>query len=198
MALSGTVAGKQAWFNRGSRCAKRRGATVTDAPLRAATASDAGFLAEMLAVAIDWRPGATLRPAADLMDMPDIWHCVDAWPQQSDFGLVAEIERPVGAAWWRYFTAAHRGYGFIDEAVPEISIGIANGYRGQGIGRSLLLGLISEGSKRGIPGLGLSVEPENPALRLYERLGFEVVGGTGGSITLLLRLNEWPALLGRP
>jgi ribosomal protein S18 acetylase RimI-like enzyme len=107
-----------------------------------------------------------------------------------DFGLVAEIEQPVGAAWWRYFTAAQPGYGFIDEAVPEISIGVINGYRGQGIGRKLLLGLITEGRTRGIPGLGLSVEPENPALRLYKRLGFEVVGGTGGSITLLLRLDE--------
>jgi GNAT superfamily N-acetyltransferase len=163
---------------------------VTDVRLRAATASDAEFLAEMLAVAIDWKPSATSRPVTDLMDMPDIWHYVDAWPQQSDFGLVMEIEQPVGAAWWRYFTAAQPGYGFIDEAVPEISIGVANGYRGQGIGRRLLLGLITEGRTRGIPGFGLSVEPENPALRLYERLGFEVVGGTGGSITLLLRLDE--------
>lgn len=163
---------------------------MTDLRPRVATASDAAFLAEMLAVAIDWRPGGTVRPVTDLMEMPDTWPYVDAWPQQSDFGLVMEFEQPVGAAWWRYVTAAQPGYGFIDEAVPEISIGVADGCRGEGIGRSLLLGLITEGSSRGITGLGLSVEPENPALRLYERLGFEAVGGTGGSITLLLRLDE--------
>lgn len=163
---------------------------MTDVRLRAATASDAEFLAEMLAVAIDWRPGASPRPVADLMDMPDVWHYIDAWPQQSDFGLFAEIDQPVGAAWWRYFTAAQPGYGFTDEAVPEISIGVANGYRGRGIGRRLLLGLIAEGRKRGIPGLGLSVEPDNPALRLYQRLGFEAVGGTGGSVTLFLKLDD--------
>jgi len=49
---------------------------------------------------------------------------------------------------------------------------------------------MTDGRTRGIPGLGLSVEPENTAQRPYERLGFEVVGGTGGSITMLLRLNE--------
>ena len=169
---------------------------MTEVQLRPASASDAEFLAEMLAVAIDWRPAATPRPVADLMGMPDVWHYVDAWPQRSDFGLVAEIEHLVGAAWWRYFTAAQPGYGFIDEVVPEISIGVAHGYRGQGIGGRLLVRLIAEGRTRGLPGLGLSVEPENPALRLYERLGFEVVGASGGSITLLLRLDEESESLG--
>jgi len=54
------------------------------------------------------------------------------------------------------------------------------------------VGLIAEGRASGIPGLSLSVEPDNPARRLYEQLGFEAVGGVGGSITMLLRLNEDP------
>lgn len=168
------------------------GATVNEVHLRTATASDSDFLAVMLAEAIDWRPNVATRPVADLMGMPGAWHYVDAWPKQSDFGLVAEVKQPVGAAWWRYFTAGHQGYGFINETVPEVSIGVINGYRGKGIGRSLLVGLITEGSARGLPGLGLSVEPENPARRLYERLGFEVVGGVGESVTMLLRLNIDP------
>ena len=162
---------------------------MTEVHLRTAVASDGDFLAEMLAEAFDWRPNVITRPVADLMGIPELCHYVDAWPNQSDFGLVAEIEQPVGAAWWRYFTADHQGYGFINETVPEISIGVTAGYRGKGIGRVLLVGLIAEGRTRGIPGLGLSVEPENPARRLYERLGFEAVGGVGGSVTMLLRLN---------
>jgi beta-phosphoglucomutase-like phosphatase (HAD superfamily) len=35
--------------------------------------------------------------------------------------------------------------------------------------------------------VSLSVEPDNPALRLYERLGFERVGKSGGSWTLIRR-----------
>jgi len=32
----------------------------------------------------------------------------------------------------------------------------------------------------------LSVEPDNPARRLYERYGFQVVGTVDGSLTMLL------------
>jgi hypothetical protein len=35
----------------------------------------------------------------------------------------------------------------------------------------------------------LSVEPDNAAMRLYLALGFERVGGSGGSITLLRTLE---------
>ena len=165
---------------------------MTEVHLRTAAATDSVFLAEMLAEAFDWRPDVITRPVADLLGIREVWRYVDAWPDQLDFGLVAEIEQPVGAAWWRYFTADRPGYGFIDESVPEVSIGVTNGYRGKGIGRRLLVGLITEGKTRGIPGLGLSVEPENPARQLYERLGFEAVGGFGGSVSMLLRLNMDP------
>jgi ribosomal protein S18 acetylase RimI-like enzyme len=162
---------------------------MSEVHLRAAAASDGGFLAEMLAEACDWRPDVIARPVAALMCLPELWHYIDAWPRPSDFGLIAAYEQPVGAAWWRYFTVDHPGYGFIDDAVPEISIGVADGFRDRGIGRKLLDGLINEGRIRGIAGLGLSVEPENPARRLYERLGFEAVGGNGGSVTMLLDLH---------
>jgi len=36
--------------------------------------------------------------------------------------------------------------------------------------------------------LSLSVEPDNPARRLYERCGFQVVGAVDGSLTMLLFL----------
>jgi len=40
-----------------------------------------------------------------------------------------------------------------------------------------------------IAALRLSVEPDNPAMRLYLALGFERVGESGGSITLLRTLE---------
>jgi ribosomal protein S18 acetylase RimI-like enzyme len=41
----------------------------------------------------------------------------------------------------------------------------------------------------GVAALSLSVEPDNAALRLYLALGFERVGASGGSITLLRTLQ---------
>jgi hypothetical protein len=39
-----------------------------------------------------------------------------------------------------------------------------------------------------VPAISLSCDPANPAMRLYERLGFVAVGESGTSITMLKRL----------
>ena len=48
--------------------------------------------------------------------------------------------------------------------------------------------LIRAARDDGFAALSLSVEPDNPAARLYERLGFERVGWFEGAQTMLLRL----------
>ena len=50
--------------------------------------------------------------------------------------------------------------------------------------------------RRRLAGLSLSVEDGNPARRLYERFGFEVVGRTGGSDTMLRRTGNGPTTTG--
>ena len=40
----------------------------------------------------------------------------------------------------------------------------------------------------GFRALSLSVEPDNRALRIYERAGFEPAGRSGGSVTLMATL----------
>jgi ribosomal protein S18 acetylase RimI-like enzyme len=90
---------------------------------------------------------------------------------------------PVGAAWLRLFTETDPGWGFVDAATPEVSMAILPGYRGQGIGTVLLTELITQARGR-YPALSLSVDPQNAAMRLYERLGFTVVGATGTSLTM--------------
>jgi GNAT superfamily N-acetyltransferase len=49
--------------------------------------------------------------------------------------------------------------------------------RGQGVGEKLMRALIAEAARRGL-GLCLSVRSENPARRLYERLGFHDIPGS--------------------
>jgi GNAT superfamily N-acetyltransferase len=153
-----------------------------------ATTDDAVFLAGMLAVAADWRPGTIPRSVADVMGDPDLAHYIRDWPIEGDVGVVAEADRLVGAAWWRFFPPDDPGYGFVDAAIPEISIGVVEQARGQGQGQLLLQALMEEGRKLGLRALSLSVEPDNPAIRLYERNGFREVGGVGGSVTMVLTL----------
>ena len=55
-----------------------------------------------------------------------------------------------------------------------LQLQIASEFQGQGIGGRLVSGLIAQAATAGVP-LKLSVLKVNPALRLYERLGFRLV-----------------------
>jgi len=61
--------------------------------------------------------------------------------------------------------------------VAEVSVYVAAEARGQGVGRLLLAGLITESERHGMWTLQAGIFPENLAsLRLHEALGFRVVG----------------------
>lgn len=153
--------------------------------VRTAGAADREFLAQMLAAAASWRPGA---PVADVLGQPELAHYVVGWPKPGDRGVIAESGAPVGAAWLRLFSEDDPGYGFVDASTPELSMAVAKRWRGQGIGSTLLRALIAQARADGLAAISLSVEPDNAARRLYERAGFLAVGGLGGSLTMLLRL----------
>jgi ribosomal protein S18 acetylase RimI-like enzyme len=89
--------------------------------------------------------------------------------------------RPLGAAWARLFPADHPGYGFIAEDVPELSIGVSDAARGQGVGGALIDGLLAAAREAGFARVSLSVDRNNPALRLYQRHGFRDAGVSDAS-----------------
>lgn len=59
-----------------------------------------------------------------------------------------------------------------------IDITLLPEYRGVGLGSKLLGDLLARAAARGLA-VGLHVEGDNPVLRLYRRLGFEVIGDSG-------------------
>ena len=136
--------------------------------IRKAGPQDTRFLRDMLRHALYWRervPGSRTS------------RYVKAWGRPGDTGVVAlEDGFAVGAAWYRLFTAAEPGYGFVDVETPELAIAVVPSKRGHGIGEKLLEALIARAREAGYPALSLNVEPGNPARKLYERFGFQVVG----------------------
>jgi ribosomal protein S18 acetylase RimI-like enzyme len=106
----------------------------------------------------------TLRPAT-AADQPFL-----------DAVLALEDGRPVGAAWVRL---APGGYGFVAPDVPELTIGVLPAARRRGVATALLTRLVEE-----VGTLSLSVEADNPARILYERLGFAVVSEDEGALTM--------------
>ena len=72
---------------------------------------------------------------------------------------------------------------------PELSVAVMPGYRGQGIGTRLLNALLDTASKS-YDAVSLSVQADNPALRLYQRLGFEVIEDGGTWFTMRKQLTQ--------
>ena|SRR3990170_4423866 len=144
---------------------------------------DLRFLRDMLHHAYYWR-----ERQAD----PLVQRYVRGWGRSGDTAVIA-LERgfPVGAAWFRLFTAAAPGYGFVDEETPELAIAVVPTKRGLGYGEELLTALIGRAMAGGFTALSLSVAPDNPALKLYEHHGFVKVAESEGSWTMRAEL---PAL----
>lgn len=123
-----------------------------------------------------------------ILDHPDIAKYVKDWGRSSDSGFVAVVDnaRPIGAVWLRLLSGSEKGFGYVDDDTPELGMAVVAEYRGKGIGTSLLNHLIA--SVNGVfESISLSVAVGNPALRLYQRFGFEVVEQNGNSITMKRR-----------
>ena len=135
--------------------------------IRRGGAQDLRFLRDMLHHAYYWRervPGSLVS------------RYVRGWGRPGDTAVVAlDGGFPVGAAWYRVFSADEPGYGFVDEQTPELAIAVVPSQRGKGVGEQLLLALLERAREAGHTSLSLSVEPGNPARKLYERHGFRVV-----------------------
>lgn len=82
------------------------------------------------------------------------------------------------------------GYGFVDAATPELSMGVVRAWRGRDVVFHLLDALIVAAREQGLVFLSLSVEPDKHARRLYERVGFRQVDEVSGSLTMFLRLQR--------
>ncbi|MGB5897493.1 MAG: N-acetyltransferase, partial [Geitlerinemataceae cyanobacterium] len=139
---------------------------------------DEPFLWEMLFEAAHLaEEGETSVQAA--MKHPQIAKYVRDWGKATDIGFGAidrTTHQKIGAAWLRLFPETDRGYGYIDDRTPELSIAVLPAYRGQGVGTRLLVRLL-DAAKTLYPAVSLSVRRDNPAMRLYRRMGFQVVEG---------------------
>lgn len=65
-----------------------------------------------------------------------------------------------------------------EREIRVMEIGLLAAARGRGIGTGLLQGILDEGQATGRV-VSMHVERHNPALRLYRRLGFQVVADLG-------------------
>jgi ribosomal protein S18 acetylase RimI-like enzyme len=158
---------------------------MSEFTIRPVTEGDVPFLWDMLYESIHTPEGAQL-PAKDIVHHPSLSKYVDHWGREGDAGFVAidASGQPIGSVTIRLFPEADKGYGFVDEETPELGTAILKEYRGKGIGTALMRTMMEEAKHRGIQAISLSVDPGNPAVRLYRRFGFREIGMEGTSVTM--------------
>ena len=140
------------------------------------------LLREFLYQAI-YLPEGMEPPPRSVVDLPELQvYIADFGTRPGDHGIVAEAAgKVVGAALCRIMA----DYGHIDNDTPSLAISLLPEYRGLGIGTRLLNDLLLLLHEHGYLRASLSVQKENPALRLYQRTGFRIVAERGTEYLML-------------
>jgi ribosomal protein S18 acetylase RimI-like enzyme len=159
--------------------------------IRQLSHSNQAFLWEMLYQSLYVAEG---KPALNrkVLDQPELRRYVEEWGRPGDLGFAAtELSSGelVGAAWLRVFTKREPGYGYVADDTPELGMAVLPQHRGKGVG-SVLLRHLLESAATVYQSVSLSVSADNPAVRLYKGMGFELVSTNGASLTMIKRLNN--------
>jgi len=163
---------------------------MTEYQLRPIEEQDIPFLWEMLYASIFKREGEEpIEP--EIIHSPGMSKYVEGWGREGDFGLIAVDSqgKRMGSVTLRFFNDQNAGYGYVNEATPEMGMAVIETARGKGIGTRLIQAALDEARKRGIDAVSLSVDPDNDAIRLYRRFGFVEHGMCGTSVTMVCVMN---------
>jgi ribosomal protein S18 acetylase RimI-like enzyme len=145
--------------------------------------------------AVRWDPQRRLPPFEVLLQHPEIVRYYKGWGRPGDMGAIAERDGEfAGIAFCRLFTDDDHGYGYVDDTTPELAVAVSGPWRNRGIGTELIKGLAERARLAGVKALSLSVDTDNRARRLYERLGFREVSVDQGGVLMLLG----PGAVSRP
>ena len=147
--------------------------------LRALAPSDQARLWHWLHVALWDPPPASLRPIA-ILDEPRVRIYAEGWGRDGDIGVVGELDgTAVGACWMRLLPAGV-GLASIDATTPQLGIALEPPYQRRGCGGTLMRAALAAATAHGYRKVSLTVHPQNPAIRLYERCGFVDAGERNG------------------
>lgn len=119
-------------------------------------------------------PEGVAAPPRSIINEPELQIYVrDFGSDEHDRALVAEAGgRVVGAVWVRIMN----DYGHIDDDTPSFAISLYSEYRNKGIGTAMMSRMLGILSECGYEKASLAVQKANYAVKMYKKLGFEVIG----------------------
>lgn len=157
--------------------------------IRAIKPTETAFLSDMLYEAL-YIPNGEPKLPQDIIYQPQLFAYIKGFGQQSDMCLVAEWEKQlIGAIWIRLFTEEAKGYGFVNEQTPELSMALLENYQNKGIGTQLLKKMIEKLTDLKYKHVSLSVDKRNFAYNMYKKHHFKEIHAEGNSIIMIKFLN---------
>lgn len=154
--------------------------------IREMTAEEYPLLEEFLYNAI-FIPDGAEKPPRDIIKNAELQvYIKDFGKRKDDHCLATECDNKIiGACWVRIMN----DYGHIDDETPSFAISVLEEYRGKGTGTELMRRMLellkSEGYKRA----SLAVQKANYAVKMYKKVGFEIVGENEEEFIMLCNLQ---------
>lgn len=106
--------------------------------------------------------------------------------QKDDHCFCAEVDnKVVGAVWVRNIN----GYGSIDNVTVEFAISVFDKYQIMGIGTALMKKMLKYLKKLNYPKASLAVQKGNYAVRMYQKVGFEIACENEQEYIMIHRLS---------
>ena len=131
-------------------------------------------------------PKGVQKPSRDIIKNKELQVYVkDFETMPDDYCLVAEYNNKViGACWTRIMD----DYGHIDKDTPSFAISLYEEYRGKGIGTDLMLKMLELLKEKGYKKASLAVQKDNYAVKMYKKVGFEIVDENNEEYIMICKL----------
>ncbi len=132
-------------------------------------------------------PEGVPAPPREIIRQPELQVYLTGFGTRAgDYAFAADADqRVVGAVWVRIMD----DYGHIDDDTPSFAISLYAEYRNKGIGTALMETMLDELKRAGYRQASLAVQKENYAVRMYQKVGFTVVGENAEEYIMLCRLQ---------
>ena len=125
------------------------------------------------------------KPPKSIIEQPELQVYIEDFGKKDDWCLVAEVKgKIVGAVWVRIMD----DYGHIDDETPSFAISLYEEYRNMGIGTALMRDMLEFLKNKGYRRTSLSVQKVNYAVRMYQKVGFEITDENEEEYIMVCRL----------
>ena len=134
-----------------------------------------------------YQPDKTKLAPKSIIKNPELQiYIKDFGKQKDDYCFCAEVDnRIVGAVWVRNIN----GYGGIDDNTVEFAVSVFDEYQKMGIGTALTKRMLEHLKGLNYSKVSLSVQKKNYAVKMYQKVGFEIVDENEQEFIMIHRLQ---------